>query len=71
MKTVVIVGALDTKGKEFAYVKELIEKEGSENPGGGFRRDGQARFSAGYHPRRGGRAGRRRPGGACQRAAQG
>lgn len=27
-KTVVIVGALDTKGKEFAYVKELIEKEG-------------------------------------------
>lgn len=28
MKTVVIVGALDTKGKEFAYVKELIEKEG-------------------------------------------
>ena len=28
MKTVVIVGALDTKGKEFAYVKDLIEKEG-------------------------------------------
>ena len=27
-KTVVIVGALDTKGKEFLYVKELIEKEG-------------------------------------------
>jgi uncharacterized protein (UPF0261 family) len=27
-KTVVLVGALDTKGKEFAYVKELIEKEG-------------------------------------------
>lgn len=27
-KTVVIVGALDTKGKEFAYVKELIEKQG-------------------------------------------
>ena len=27
-KTVVIVGALDTKGKEFAFVKELIEKEG-------------------------------------------
>jgi len=27
-KTVVIVGALDTKGKEFAYVKDLIEKEG-------------------------------------------
>lgn len=27
-KTVVIVGALDTKGKEFSYVKELIEKEG-------------------------------------------
>jgi uncharacterized protein (UPF0261 family) len=26
-KTVVIVGALDTKGKEFAYVKDLIEKE--------------------------------------------
>lgn len=27
-KTVVIVGALDTKGKEFAYVKDLIEKQG-------------------------------------------
>ncbi|MBN1486179.1 MAG: Tm-1-like ATP-binding domain-containing protein, partial [Anaerolineae bacterium] len=27
-KTVVIVGALDTKGHEFAFVKELIEKEG-------------------------------------------
>ncbi len=27
-KTVVIVGALDTKGKEFAFVKALIEKEG-------------------------------------------
>lgn len=28
MKTVVIVGALDTKGKELAYVKEIIEKAG-------------------------------------------
>lgn len=27
-KTVVIVGSLDTKGKEFAFVKELIEKRG-------------------------------------------
>lgn len=27
-KTVVIVGALDTKGAEFAFVKKLIEKEG-------------------------------------------
>lgn len=27
-KTVVIVGALDTKGKEFHFVKDLIEKEG-------------------------------------------
>lgn len=27
-KTVVLVGALDTKGKEFAFVKELIENEG-------------------------------------------
>ncbi len=27
-KTVVIVGALDTKGKEFAFVKDIIEKEG-------------------------------------------
>lgn len=27
-KTVVLVGSLDTKGKEFAYVKDLIEKEG-------------------------------------------
>jgi len=27
-KTVVIVGALDTKGKEFLFVKQLIEKEG-------------------------------------------
>ena len=27
-KTVVIVGALDTKGKEFAFVKDLIQKEG-------------------------------------------
>lgn len=26
-KTVVLVGSLDTKGKEFAFVKELIEKE--------------------------------------------
>ncbi len=26
-KTVVIVGALDTKGKEFAFVKDLIEKQ--------------------------------------------
>jgi uncharacterized protein (UPF0261 family) len=29
-KTVVIVGALDTKGQEFAFVKDLIEKEGVE-----------------------------------------
>jgi uncharacterized protein (UPF0261 family) len=28
MKTVVIVGALDTKGQEFAFVKNLIEKQG-------------------------------------------
>ncbi len=27
-KTVVIAGALDTKGAEFALVKELIEKQG-------------------------------------------
>ncbi len=27
-KTVVIVGALDTKGEEFAFVKDLIEKQG-------------------------------------------
>jgi uncharacterized protein (UPF0261 family) len=27
-KTVVITGSLDTKGKEFAFLKELIEKEG-------------------------------------------
>lgn len=27
-KTVVIVGALDTKGQEFAFVKEIIEKHG-------------------------------------------
>ncbi len=27
-KTVVLLGAFDTKGKEFAFVKELIEKEG-------------------------------------------
>jgi uncharacterized protein (UPF0261 family) len=27
-KTVVITGSLDTKGREFAYLKELIEKEG-------------------------------------------
>ncbi len=27
-KTVVLVGALDTKGQEFAFVKELIEKQG-------------------------------------------
>ena len=29
-KTVVIVGSLDTKGTEYAFVKELIEKEGVE-----------------------------------------
>lgn len=29
-KTVVIAGALDTKGKEFAFIKDLIEKEGLE-----------------------------------------
>jgi uncharacterized protein (UPF0261 family) len=29
-KTVVISGSLDTKGREFAYLKELIEKEGLE-----------------------------------------
>jgi uncharacterized protein (UPF0261 family) len=29
-KTVVIVGALDTKGREFAYIKELIEGRGLE-----------------------------------------
>jgi uncharacterized protein (UPF0261 family) len=29
-KTVVIVGALDTKGHEFAFVKQLIEKQGVE-----------------------------------------
>src|SRR4051794_20436368 len=27
-KTVVIVGALDTKGAEFAFVKDLIERQG-------------------------------------------
>ena len=29
-KTIVLIGALDTKGQEFAYVKELIEGEGLE-----------------------------------------
>ncbi len=29
-KTVVIIGALDTKGTEFAFVKELIESEGAD-----------------------------------------
>ena len=29
-KTVVITGSLDTKGREFAFLKELIEKEGLE-----------------------------------------
>ncbi len=29
-KTVVLVGSLDTKGKEFAFVKERIEREGLE-----------------------------------------
>ncbi len=29
-KTIVITGSLDTKGKEFAFLKELIEKEGLE-----------------------------------------
>ena len=28
MKTVVIVGALDTKGREFSFVKDLIEQQG-------------------------------------------
>lgn len=28
MKTVVLVGSLDTKGREFAYVKDLLEKRG-------------------------------------------
>jgi uncharacterized protein (UPF0261 family) len=27
-KTVVLIGALDTKGKEFAFVKDLIEQQG-------------------------------------------
>ncbi len=27
-KTVVVAGALDTKGREFAFVKELIEAHG-------------------------------------------
>ena len=27
-KTVVLVGAMDTKGREFAFVKGLIEKQG-------------------------------------------
>ena len=27
-KTLVITGSLDTKGREFAFLKELIEKEG-------------------------------------------
>jgi uncharacterized protein (UPF0261 family) len=27
-KTVVLVGALDTKGKDFEYVKDLVEKRG-------------------------------------------
>src|SRR5512136_2818715 len=29
-KTVVIAGSLDTKGKEFSFLKELIRKEGLE-----------------------------------------
>ena len=29
-KTVVVVGTLDTKGEEFAFIKDLIEKEGLE-----------------------------------------
>jgi len=28
VKTVVIVAALDTKGREFAFVKDLIERQG-------------------------------------------
>jgi hypothetical protein len=33
VKTVVIVGALDTKGREFAFVKDLIEQQGARRPG--------------------------------------
>ena len=29
-KTVVIAGSLDTKGKEFSFLRELIQKEGLE-----------------------------------------
>ena len=29
-KTVVILGALDTKGEEYAFIKELIVKQGLE-----------------------------------------
>jgi len=43
-KTVVIVGALDTKGKEFEFVKGLIEKEGLKTLVVDFGVMGQAAF---------------------------
>jgi uncharacterized protein (UPF0261 family) len=44
-KTVVITGSLDTKGKEFAYLKELIEKEDLKTLVVDFGVMGQAAFA--------------------------
>ncbi len=56
-KTVVIAGALDTKGQEFGFVKELIEKEGLKTLVVDFGVMG-SRFHPGYSTGRGGASGR-------------
>ena len=59
-KTVVIIGALDTKGAEFAYLKGLIETEGVDTLVVDFGDDGGARTGAPCHESRGRSGGRRR-----------
>ncbi len=70
-KTVVLVGALDTKGAEFAFVKDLIERAGLHTLVVDFGVMGAASLRAGYHPGRSGRGRRRRPGLSGPRPAQG
>ena len=66
-KTVVIVGALDTKGQDFAFVKGLIEQQGLQTLVVDFGVMGQPAFRPGVSRTEVARAG----GGDLTRLAQG
>ncbi len=57
--SVLLIGTLDTKGTEFAYVRDRLQAAGVAVTGRGCRGTGSAGVRTGHHARRGVRRGRR------------